>query len=42
MPVILAVRMLKQEDKEFQANLGYIVKPYLKINKQTSRFYLYT
>jgi hypothetical protein len=26
MPVILAVRRLKQEDCEFEANLGYIVR----------------
>jgi hypothetical protein len=30
MPVIPAPRRLKQEDHEFQASLGYIVRTYLK------------
>jgi hypothetical protein len=27
---ILALRKLRQEDQEFEASLGYTVKPYLK------------
>jgi hypothetical protein len=30
MPVILALRKLKQENSEFQASLGYMVRPCLK------------
>jgi hypothetical protein len=28
---------LRQEDWEFKVNLGYIVKPYLKIKEQTNK-----
>jgi hypothetical protein len=34
MPVIPALKRLRQEDCEFQANLDCTVKPYLKKTKQ--------
>jgi hypothetical protein len=31
--VILALKRLRQKDPKFEASLGYIERPYLKINK---------
>jgi hypothetical protein len=33
MPVVLAVRRLRQEDSELESNLGFIKKTFLKRNK---------
>jgi hypothetical protein len=33
-PVIPAFRKLRQEVLKFEASLGYMARPYLKINKQ--------
>jgi hypothetical protein len=35
MPVILALRRLKQEDCKFKVSLGYIVRPYLSKRLET-------
>jgi hypothetical protein len=35
-PVIPVFRRLRQEDGEFQASLGSIVRPFLKINNNKS------
>jgi hypothetical protein len=37
MPVILALRSLRQEDQEFQASLGYMVRLCLKKKKKDKR-----
>jgi hypothetical protein len=37
MPVTPAHKRLSQEDWEFEASLGYIVRPCLKTNKQTNK-----
>jgi hypothetical protein len=37
-PAISAHRRLRQEDHEFQASLGYIVRPCLKKTKQNKPF----
>jgi hypothetical protein len=34
MPVIMALVKLRQENCKFEANLGYIVRPYLKKMKE--------
>jgi hypothetical protein len=35
MPVIPALRRWRQEDREFQTNLGYMARPYLKKKQKT-------
>jgi hypothetical protein len=37
MPIILALRRLRQENHKLEASLGYIVRPHLKNNKRKKR-----
>jgi hypothetical protein len=38
MPVIPALRTLRQEDLEFKVTLSYLVRPYLKKKKRNSNY----
>lgn len=35
--IILTLRRMRQKDREFEANLGYKMRPYFKTNRQTNK-----